>query len=100
MPEDEGRNADSKPSQEDSVTKDIDVFRFTRSEEFVEVYANYVSAATSPWDMIIMFSRTVVDDPQNPMIEQRASISLSPQTAKALLHILSRNLQTYDLHFA
>ena len=70
-----------------------------RSETFAEVYANYVSFAASAWDMTIMFGRTVADDPRNPRIEQRASISLSPQTAKVMAHILLRNIENYEAQY-
>jgi hypothetical protein len=90
----------SEASQEaDSITKEVDSFSFVRSEEFLEVYANYVSVATSAWDMTIMFGRTAADDPRNPRIEQRASVSLSPQTAKAMAHMLLRNLQGYEQQY-
>jgi hypothetical protein len=97
----EGQPRDrSEVSQtEGSVTKDVDSFAFVRSEEFVEVYANYVSLATSPWDITIMFGRTAADNPNNPRIEQRASVSLSPQTAKAIAEILWRNIQAYEQQY-
>ena len=72
---------------------------FLSSIDSIEVYANYVSCATSPWDLTIMFARTVADNPDNPRLEQRASISLSPQTAKAMAHMLLRNLQSYEQQY-
>ena len=74
--------------EEVSITKQLGYLSVVRSEAFVEVYANYVSCATSPWDLTIMFARTVADNPDNPRLEQRASVSLSPQTAKAMVHML------------
>jgi hypothetical protein len=99
--------ADEAPSkdpsderQEDvSITKQLGYLSVVRSEEFVEVYANYVSCATSPWDLTIMFGRSVADNPDNPRLEQRASVSLSPQTAKAMAHMLLRNLQSYEQQY-
>jgi hypothetical protein len=49
--------------------------------------------------MTIMLGRTVADNPRNPRIEQRASISLSPQTAKAMAHMLLANLQSYERQY-
>lgn len=90
----------SDEHQEDvSITKQLGYLSVGRSEEFVEVYANYVSCATSPWDVTIMFGRTVADNPDNPRLEQRASVSLSPQTAKAMVHMLLRNLQGYEQQY-
>jgi hypothetical protein len=84
---------------EQPITKEVTEFSVVRSEAFVEVYANYVSFAASAWDMTIMFGRTVADDPRNPRIEQRASISLSPQTAKAMAHIVLQNIQRYEAQY-
>ena len=82
-----------------SVTKAVTDLPVVRSEEFVEIYANYVSFAASALDMTIMFGRAVADDPRNPHIEQRASISLSPQTAKVMAHIVLRNIQSYEAQY-
>jgi hypothetical protein len=70
-----------------------------RSETFVELYSNYVSFAATAWDITVIFGRTVADDPRNPRIEQRASISLSPQTAKVLAHMLVQHIQRYEQQF-
>jgi len=90
----------SKEHQEEvSITAQLGFLSIVRSEAFVEVYANYVSCATSPWDITLMFARTVADNPNNPRLEQRASVSLSPQTAKAMAHMLLRNLQGYEQQY-
>jgi hypothetical protein len=85
--------------EEQPTTKEVTDLQVVRSEVFVEVYANYVSFAASAWDMTIMFGRTVADDPRNPRIEQRASVSMSPQTAKAMAHIVLQNLQRYEAQY-
>jgi hypothetical protein len=85
--------------EEQPTTKEVTDLPVVRSEAFTEVYANYVSFAASAWDMTIMFGRTVADDPRNPRIEQRASISLSPQTAKVMAHILLQHLQRYEQQY-
>jgi hypothetical protein len=85
--------------EEQPPMKEVTDLPVVRSETFVEVYSNYVSFAASAWDMTIMFGRTVADDPQHPRIEQRASISLSPQTAKAMAHIVLQNIQRYEAQY-
>jgi hypothetical protein len=100
MADEERPKDQSEERQEEvSITKQLGYLSVVRSEEFLEVYANYVSCATSPWDLTIMFGRTVADNPDNPRIEQRASVSLSPQTAKAMAHMLLRNLQSYEQQY-
>ena len=87
-------------SQEaDSITKAIAFPPVVRADAFLEVYANYVSFVTSPWDMTVMFGRTVADDPNNPRVEQRVAVSLSPQTAKAMAHMLLDNLRSYERQY-
>jgi hypothetical protein len=85
--------------EEQPPTKEVTNLPVIRSEAFVEIYANYVSFAASAWDMTVMLGRTVTDDPRNPHIEQRASISLSPQTAKVLTHMLLQNIQCYEQQY-
>jgi hypothetical protein len=100
MANEEQANDHAEASREEaSITKEFPYLPVVRAEEFVELYANYVSFATSPWDLTIMFGRTVADDPRNPHLEQRASVSLSPQTAKAMAHMLVRNLQNYEQQY-
>jgi hypothetical protein len=100
MADEEQPQDQSAGQQEDvSITKQLGYLSVVRSEGFVEVYANYVSCALSPWDMTLMFGRTVADNPDNPRLEQRASVSLSPQTAKALAHMLLGNLQRYEQQY-
>ena len=100
MAEEEQTDDQSEGRQEEiSITKQLGYLSVVRSEKFVEVYANYVSCATSPWDLTIMFARTVADNPDHPRLEQHESVSLSPQTAKAMVHMLVRNLQSYEQQY-
>jgi hypothetical protein len=86
--------------QEDQIiTRDMQTIPVKRAEQFVEIYANYVSLSTAAWNVTVMFGRAVTDDPNNPYIEQRLSAALSPQTAKALMHLLQRNIATYEQQY-
>jgi hypothetical protein len=85
--------------EEQSTTKEVTELPVVRSETFAEIYTNYVSFAVSAWDMTIMFGRAVADDPRNPRIEQRASVSLSPQTAKVMAHMLVQHIQRYEQQY-
>lgn len=93
-------NSESPSSEEDvTTTKEVQYISVKRSERFLEIYANYVSLATSPWDITIMFGRSVADDPNNPYIEQRLSATVSPQTAKAMAEMLWRNVRAYEQQY-
>jgi Protein of unknown function (DUF3467) len=86
-------------NEEQLTTKEVTDLTIVRSETFVDVYANYVSFAASASDMTIMFGKTQADDPRNPRLEQRVSVSLSPQTAKIMAHIVLRNIQSYEAQY-
>jgi hypothetical protein len=87
-------------NQEDQeITRDMQTVPVKRAEQFVEIYANYVSLSTAPWDVTVMFGRAVTDNPHNPYIEQRVSIALSPQTAKAFVHLLQQNIHIYEQQY-
>ena len=87
------------PPENVTTTKTIEDLSVRRSEHFIEIYANYVSLATSPWDITLMFGRAVADDPQKPYIEQRLSATLSPQAAKAMAELLVRNVMAYEQQY-
>jgi hypothetical protein len=79
--------------------KEVRDVPFRRSPNFLNLYADIVSFATSPWDFSLTFGLTVSDDPNDPHIENQVSIKLSPQTAKAMAAFLVRNIQNYERQF-
>jgi Protein of unknown function (DUF3467) len=88
-----------QPEEEMTIIKEPQDISFSRSEHFTEIYANYVGIVSSPWDITLHLGRIVTDDPHHPSIEQRLSATLSPQTAKAMLQLLWRNIQAYEQQY-
>ena len=43
------------------------------------VYANSAYFATLPWDLTVIFGQVVSVDPNNPYVEQRVAVTLSPK---------------------
>jgi len=84
---------------EESPTKEIRSFAFRRGADFHVIYANSVRFATAPWDFSLVFGQTIVDRIDDAYIEDKVTITLSPQTAKAVADILNRNLADYERQF-
>jgi hypothetical protein len=99
MKEEQPKVESELPQGEMTIIKESQDIAFSRSEHFMEIYANYVGVVSSPWDITLHFGRIITDDPHHPSIEQRLSATLSPQTAKAMLHLLWRNVQGYEQQY-
>jgi len=70
-----------------------------RSDNFIKLYANSARVETSIWDMKIFFGELVLGGGPKPFIEESACISMSPQHAKAMLGVLSTNINEYENRF-
>jgi len=73
--------------------------RLTNSEDYRENYANSVQLRASLWDFLLMFGTVKQQTPESVSIENFQGIYLSPQQAKALLNVLSTNVQQYEATF-
>src|ERR1039458_6862207 len=71
----------------------------TRSENYRDGYANNIQARMSVWDVFLVFGAMGQEAPSEVRIENFQGIYLSPQTAKALLNLLSHNLAQYEQTF-
>ena len=69
------------------------------SVEFRVVYANSVRFAAAPWDFSLVFGQTIVDQVDDLHIEDKITVTLSPQTARAMADILNKNLEDYERQF-
>ena len=73
--------------------------QLTNSPEFRESYANSVQVRVSLWDFYLMFGRILQSSPDVVSIQNFQGIFVSPQQAKALLNVLSQNVQQYEAAF-
>jgi Protein of unknown function (DUF3467) len=90
---------DTSGVPEEPLTKEVRSFTFRRGADFHVIYANSVRFATAPWDFSLVFGQTIVDKIDDVYIEDKVTVTLSPQTAKAMADILNRNLADYERQF-
>ncbi len=69
------------------------------SADYRENYANSVQLRASLWDFFLLFGTLRQQTPEAVTIQNFQGIYLSPQQAKALLNVLSTNVQQYEATF-
>ncbi len=75
------------------------VVNLENTSEYRENYANSVQLRASLWDFFLSFGTLKQSSPESVVIQNFQGIYLSPQQAKALLNVLSTNLQQYEATF-
>src|SRR5262245_48872463 len=87
------------PHQQEAITKDIRAIPFRKAPDFTVIYANSVNFAASPWDLNLTFGQAITTDPNDFHVRQRVMVTLSPQAAKAMVHLLLEQLEAYERQF-
>jgi hypothetical protein len=90
---------EEQSQQEETTTRALQDLPIRQSADFAMVYANSAYFATLPWDLTVIFGQVVSVDPNNPYVEQRVAVTLSPQTAKLVLDFLRRNVAAYEQQY-
>ena len=70
--------------------------RLINAPEYRDGYANSVQVRVSVWDFLLTFGRLHPITAQEVEVQNFQGIYLSPQQAKALLHILEQNVRQYE----
>jgi hypothetical protein len=74
--------------------------KFIRTPAFVSVYANNAQVRMTSFDLNCVFGEVTGDDPDGSLIvEQRVSVTMSPQHAKALVGVLQQHMTQYEEQF-
>lgn len=73
--------------------------KITNTSEYRENYSNSVQVRVSVWDFFLAFGTLKQQMPEEVEISNFQGIYLSPQQAKALIHILQQNLSQYEKAF-
>ena len=73
--------------------------QLSNAPEYREGYANSVQIRANLWDFFLLFGTLNQTSPEAVHIQNFQGIYLSPQQAKALLNVLSQNLQQYEATF-
>lgn len=92
----------AKPNTPNGKTKDVGNKKpkFVRVPAFVSTYSNNAQLRTSNWDVSCVFGEIVGEESAGaPIIEQRVSVVMSPQHAKAFLRLLQENIRKYEEAF-
>ncbi|MBI5281382.1 MAG: DUF3467 domain-containing protein [Candidatus Solibacter usitatus] len=69
------------------------------SPDYRENYANSVQLRASLWDFFLLFGTLRQQTAEKVVIQNYQGVYLSPQQAKALLNVLSTNVQQYESTF-
>jgi len=80
-------------------SKDQPAIQMVRTPEYRENYANSVQVRLSVWDFFLTFGAAEQTSLDSVTIHNYQGIYLSPQQAKALLHILRQNVSKYETTF-
>ena len=75
------------------------IIRMVKTPDYRESYANSVQIRVNLWDFFLLFGRVDQTSPDTVSIHNFQGIYLSPQQAKALLNVLSQNIQQYEAAF-
>jgi len=67
--------------------------------DYREAYANSVQIRVNLWDFFLLFGLVNQTAPDNVNIQNFQGIYLSPQQAKALLNVLTQNVNQYETAF-
>ena len=67
-----------------------------RATNFSQVYANNASFGITFFDFSITFGQILAPDPNSMLVEDRATITMSLEHAKALMNALQETLVTYE----
>jgi hypothetical protein len=68
-----------------------------RPEGAMGQYANHVSSRITPWDIELSFGQIREADEERLVYDEVARIYLSPQHAKAVLALLQKQIDSYEL---
>jgi Protein of unknown function (DUF3467) len=65
------------------------------SSEVSAIYSNFVQLTVTPFDIGIRFAQLVYDSP-TPTAKEVARVIISPETAKAVMILLQRQITSYE----
>jgi len=86
-------------SQQTKHTIDATRIQISQTAEYRDGYSNSVQVRMSVWDFHLVFGTMVQEAPDQMNFRAFQGIYLSPQQAKALLHVLGQNLAQYEQDF-
>ena len=88
-------NNTKTPPQSQEPQRSVEL---VRAEHYIKHYSNSAQLQVSPWDFTFVFGEVEPSTDGTFKVEQKVGVVMSPQHAKALLGILSTNIQEYEKH--
>jgi len=73
--------------------------KVTHRADYRENYANSVQVRPSTWDFFLQFGTLEPRSPEEVELHMFQGIYLSPQQAKAVLHLLQNHMEGYEKAF-
>lgn len=70
--------------------------KFIRSDKFLATYSNNAQMKISNWDCAITFGEVIGESDGAPLVEQRVTITMSPQHLKAFTSVLQGQVKQYE----
>ena len=80
----------------ETVTKSLGSLPSRQAQDFMRIYGSLVTVTSNVFDMSIIFGQPITDNPDAPYVEQKASVTMSWQAAKALAHLLISTIRNYE----
>lgn len=70
-----------------------------RSEQYRDIYTNACQVRLGAYDMTFVFGQVGENPPGTFVIEDHASVTMSPQQMKALVRVMSETMEAYEKTF-
>jgi len=90
------QHEESSSDDREKVAKTLGSLPSKQAQDFVRIYAPLVTVASNVFDMSLIFGQPISDNPDDPYIEQKASITMSWQAAKTLAGLLVATIRDYE----
>jgi hypothetical protein len=93
----------SKRKSEEIPTKTVEANlppKMVPTEDYKSIYANFVVAAYSPFDIALMIGEAVGGDEQGrQIVHQKVRVTMAPAEAKVVMFLLANTLKSFEEQF-
>ena len=67
-----------------------------KAQDFTRVYGSIVTVASRGFDMSLTFGEPITENANDAHVEQKVSVTMSWQAAKAFAHLLISSINNYE----
>ncbi len=90
---------DKEPAEAEVQEQVIDKVSYVEGSSNLASYVNNAQISVSPWDFTIAFGQIAEVKDAKLIVQQRATVVMSPEHAKALANVLNNNIASYEKAF-